>query len=82
MAENIIVFDNVSYTYGLSTPTPTVALNGVSINIKKGSVTGIIGHTGSGKSTLLQLMNGLLRPMSGKIYLDGRDIWENGDFSA
>lgn len=77
MAENIIVFDNVSYTYGLSTPTPTVALNGVSINIKKGSVTGIIGHTGSGKSTLLQLMNGLLRPMSGKIYLDGRDIWEN-----
>lgn len=77
MAEDIIVFDKVSYTYGLSTPAPTVALNSVSINIKKGSVTGIIGHTGSGKSTLLQLMNGLLRPMGGKIYLDGKDIWEN-----
>lgn len=77
MAENIIVFDKVNYTYGVTTPNPTVALDNVCINVKKGTVTGIIGHTGSGKSTLLQLMNGLLRPSSGKIYLDGRDIWED-----
>lgn len=77
MTEDIIVFDKVCYTYGTNTPFPTVALDDVSINIKKGSVTGIIGHTGSGKSTLLQLMNGLLRPMKGKIFLGGKDIWEN-----
>ena len=49
----------------------------MSIEIEKGEFTGIIGHTGSGKSTLIQHFNGLLKPTSGRIYLDGQDIWED-----
>jgi energy-coupling factor transport system ATP-binding protein len=52
------------------------ALQDVNITIRRGSVTGIIGHTGSGKSTLVQLLNGLIRPESGQVLLGERDIWE------
>lgn len=68
--------DGVSYTYGKGTPYEMCALDNVSIDISSDTVTGIIGHTGSGKSTFVQLLNGLIRPMSGKVLLDGRDIWE------
>lgn len=51
------------------------AIEDVNIEIEKGELVGIIGHTGSGKSTLIQHLNGLLKPESGKIYLDGEDIW-------
>ncbi len=67
---------NVSYTYGAGTPYEIKALDNVSLDIKKGIVTGIIGHTGSGKSTLVQLLNGLLKPDSGQVLLDGEDIWQ------
>ena len=77
MANDVIVFDGVSYIYGEKTPGEKLALDGVDISIKKGEITGIIGHTGSGKSTLLRLMNGLLKPKTGKIYLDGKDIHED-----
>jgi energy-coupling factor transport system ATP-binding protein len=51
-------------------------VDNVNVEIEKGALTGLIGHTGSGKSTLLQHLNGLLRPTSGKILLNGKDIWE------
>ena len=65
----------VSYTYAAGTPYQIRALDDVNLDIKKGIITGIIGHTGSGKSTLVQLFNGLIKPDSGKILLDGEDIW-------
>ena len=66
---------NVSYTYSPGTPYQIKALDNVNLDIKKGIITGIIGHTGSGKSTLVQLLNGLIKPDSGEILLDGEDIW-------
>lgn len=68
--------ENVSVVYGEGTPFRKVALDNINIEFPKGKITGIIGHTGSGKSTLAQLLNGLNKPTSGKIYLDGKDIWE------
>ncbi len=68
--------DGVSYVYGKGTPYEMCALDNVSIDIMADTVTGIIGHTGSGKSTFVQLLNGLIEPMSGRVLLDGKDIWE------
>lgn len=67
--------ENVSVIYGEGTPFRQVALDNINIEFPKGKITGIIGHTGSGKSSLAQLLNGLNKPSSGKIYLDGEDIW-------
>lgn len=72
-----IKLENISYVYGAGTPYEIHALDNVNLEIKTGCVTGIIGHTGSGKSTLMQLLNGLERPTSGTVYLDGKDIWTN-----
>ncbi len=69
--------ENLTYTYGIGTPFEKTAINNVNIEIQPGSLVGIIGHTGSGKSTLIQHFNGLLKPTSGKIYIDGEDIWES-----
>lgn len=66
---------NLSYTYGKSTPFVTHAVNDVSFSIEKGEIVGIIGHTGSGKSTIVQQLNGLIKPESGEILLDGKNIW-------
>ena len=73
---NKIELVDVSYLYGKGTPFEMVALDNVSVNFEKGKITGLIGHTGSGKSTLVNLLNGLYRPISGKVLLDGQDIWE------
>jgi energy-coupling factor transport system ATP-binding protein len=70
-----ITVENVSYVYGAGTPFEITALDGVNIDIQPNTVTGIIGHTGSGKSTLVQMFNGLVKPTSGRILLDGEDIW-------
>ena len=77
MSEIKLSLKNISYTYGEGTPFEIKALDNVSLDIKAGKVTGIIGHTGSGKSTLVQMLNGLLKPSSGQVLLDGTDIWEN-----
>mgnify|MGYP003478236394 CR=1 FL=1 len=71
-----IRLEGVSFLYGKGTSYSKEALKNVNIGIKKGSITGLIGHTGSGKSTMLQLLNGLATPSEGKVYLDGVDIWE------
>ena len=66
----------MSYVYSKGTPYEVTALDDVSIEIKEGTITGIIGHTGSGKSTLVQLLNGLEKPSSGRVLIDDTDIWE------
>lgn len=66
---------DLTHTYSAGTPFEHVALDHVSFYVEKGEFIGIIGHTGSGKSTLMQHLNGLLKPTSGQILLDGKDIW-------
>ncbi len=75
--ETIIRVDNLTHTYGVGTPFQRSAVEGMTLEIRRGEFLGLIGHTGSGKSTLIQHLNGLLKPTSGTIYLDGLDIWEN-----
>ena len=71
----MIKVENLNCTYGGGTPFERHAVNNVSFEIEKGDFVGLIGHTGSGKSTLVQMLNGLIKPSSGKIYVDGEDIW-------
>lgn len=73
-----ITVDNVSFVYSPGTPFAVDALDKVSFEIRSGKITGIIGRTGSGKSTLVQMFNGLVKPTSGRILLDGKDIWADG----
>ena len=72
----IIKTENLSHVYSPGTVFEQAAIDDVSIEIEKGEFVGVIGHTGSGKSTLIQHFNGLLRPTSGRILIDGEDIWE------
>ena len=65
---------NLNFIYSPGMPGETVALSDVSFDVPDGEVLGIIGHTGSGKSTLLQHLNGLMKPSSGEIYIDGQCI--------
>ncbi len=69
-----MIIDHISFVYDEDTPNPRKALDDVSLNIPDGQFIGVIGHTGSGKSTLMQHLNGLIKPTSGHIYLDGKDI--------
>ena len=67
--------EHLSYVYNPGLPTAVTALDDVSFTVEEGDFVGIIGATGSGKSTLITHMNGLNKPTSGKIYIDGRDLW-------
>ncbi len=69
-----LYLDHVNYIYSRGTPFEQKALDDVTLGIRAGCITGIIGHTGSGKSTMMQLFNGLAKPTDGKVYLDGSDI--------
>ena len=71
----ILEIKDLNHIYSAGTPFEHVALKGVSFCVEKGEFIGVIGHTGSGKSTLMQHLNGLLKPTSGSILLDGKDIW-------
>lgn len=73
----VLELKNLSYVYGTGTPFEKTAVNNVSLSIEKGEFIGIMGHTGSGKSTLVQMLNGLMKPTSGQVFLDGEDIWAN-----
>ena len=73
----ILEVKNLSHIYSAGTPFQHVALEDVSFSVEPGEFIGIIGHTGSGKSTLIQHLNGLLKPTSGTVLLDGSDIWKD-----
>ena len=66
---------NLTHVYSAGTPFEHTALDGVSFSFERGEFIGVIGHTGSGKSTLMQHLNGLLKPTSGDVLLDGKSIW-------
>ena len=72
----LIETENCTLRYSAGTPFEREALHDVSVSIEEGEFVGVIGHTGSGKSSFVQLLNGLLKPDSGRVLLDGRDIWE------
>lgn len=72
----IIRTENLTYLYSPGTVFEKAAIQNIDLSIEEGEFVGVIGHTGSGKSTLIQHLNGLLRPASGKVFIDGEDIWE------
>ena len=73
--EPILQVKDLNYTYSVGTPFEHKALENVNFTLNRGEFVGVIGHTGSGKSTLMQQLNGLLKPTSGQVLLDGVDIW-------
>lgn len=73
----ILEAKNLTYIYSVGTPFEHKALDDISFSVERGEFIGIIGHTGSGKSTLMQQLNGLLKPTSGMVLLDGQDIWSD-----
>lgn len=68
-----IILENVSFFYSKNTPLETAALKDVNLHIEKGEFVGVLGEKGAGKSTLIKLFNGLLRPNTGKVLVDGLD---------
>ena len=74
----IIRVEHLNYVYNPGMPDETTALDDVSFSVDEGNFVGIIGSTGSGKSTLISHFNGLNRPTSGRILIDGKDMWEQG----
>lgn len=76
---SVIRTENLSYCYSKGAPFETRGVSNINLSINKNQIIGVIGHTGSGKSTFAQLLNGLIKPTGGKIFLNDRDIWE--DFS-
>jgi len=73
---SIIELIDVGFIYGKKSPYEIHALQNVNLKIDEGCITGIIGHTGSGKSTLVQMFNGLIRPDTGKVLVNGKNIWD------
>lgn len=73
----ILQVKNLNHIYSIGTPFEHQALKDVSFQVERGEFIGVIGHTGSGKSTLMQQLNGLLKPTSGQVLLDGVDIWSD-----
>ena len=73
-----IKFEGINYTYMVGGPFEKAALKDINLTIPNGEFVGVIGHTGSGKSTLMQLLNGLLQPTSGRILIDGVDVFAKG----
>ncbi|MBQ1544649.1 MAG: energy-coupling factor transporter ATPase [Clostridia bacterium] len=74
---SVLKTENLTYMYSEGTPFQIVAIKDVNLSVEAGELVAVIGHTGSGKSTLIQHFNGLLKPSSGKVYVDGQDIWES-----
>lgn len=72
---SLLSVKDLTYVYSPSTPFAHTAVDRIDLDIEQGEFVGIIGHTGSGKSTLVQMLNGLLKPTSGTVTLDGVDIW-------
>jgi energy-coupling factor transport system ATP-binding protein len=77
----IIETKALTHVYSQGTPFERYALDHVDFSVNQGEFMGIIGHTGSGKSTLIQHLNGLLKPTSGSVLFDGKDIWSDKQFT-
>ena len=77
----ILEVKNLTHIYSAGTPFEHTALENVSFSVERGEFIGVIGHTGSGKSTLMQHLNGLLKPTSGNVLLDGKDIWSDKQYT-
>lgn len=77
MKLSAIKTENLTHIYSQGTPFEKTAISNINLDIAQGEFVGVIGHTGSGKSTLIQHFNGLIKPTSGKIYIDGQDLWED-----
>jgi len=75
----ILRVENLTKIYGKDDDTKVVALNNVSFSVEKGEFVAIVGASGSGKSTLLHLLGGVDRPTSGKVFIDGKDIFDFND---
>ena len=75
---NVIELKGLTYKYSVGTPFESTAVDNVDLTIEKGEFCGIIGHTGTGKSTLIQHLNGLVKPTSGEVLIDGQNIWSKG----
>lgn len=75
-SSEIAKLEDLTYKYSVGTPFEKTAVDNVNLTIAKGEFVGIIGHTGSGKSTLIQHFNGLIKPTSGTVLIDGRNIWD------
>ena len=75
--EPILQVKDLTYIYSIGTPFEHKALDNVNFSLEPGEFVGVIGHTGSGKSTLMQQLNGLLKPTSGQVLLEGQDIWSD-----
>ena len=78
MNDKVLQIEDLTHIYSAGTPFEKTAVDHVSFTAHRGEFIGLIGHTGSGKSTLIQHFNGLLRPTSGRVLIDGRDIHEKG----
>ncbi len=75
MSDVILRAEELVQVYGAGTPFEKTAVNRISFELYENEFVGVIGHTGSGKSTLIQMLNGLMKPTSGKIYFRGEDVW-------
>lgn len=73
----ILSMQGVTHLYNEGMPSESKAIDNINLDIEEGELVGIIGHTGSGKSTLIQHFNGILKPYSGKVIVDGVDIWSD-----
>ena len=78
---SVLETKNLSHIYSAGTPFEHTAITGVNLTVEPGEFLGLIGHTGSGKSTLIQHLNGLLKPSSGQVLLEGRDIFSDKKFT-
>ena len=76
----IIETRDLTHVYGIGTPFEHGAIDRVNFRVERGEFLGIIGHTGSGKSTLIQHLNGLLKPTSGQVLIDGEDLYQSKEF--
>lgn len=77
----LLEIKNLSHVYSSGTPFERTAIEHIQLSLDAGEFVGIIGHTGSGKSTLIQHFNALLRPTTGQILFEGRDIWSDAEFT-
>lgn len=77
----VLKVENLRHIYSAGTPFEKVAIENVTFAAQKGEIIGLIGHTGSGKSTLIQHFNGLLKPTSGRVLINGEDIHQSREMT-